>query len=42
MRNCLNCFPVDFREDMTPIEMNQAAGENFENLYCHLAKLEVD
>ena len=27
---------------MTPIEINQATGENVENLYCHLAKLELD
>ena len=42
MRNCFNCFSVDLKEGMTPIEINQATGENVENLYCHLAKLELD
>ena len=42
MRNCYNCFSVDLREGMAFIEINQAAGENVENFYCHLAKLEVD
>ena len=42
MRNCFNCFSVDLKECMTPIEINQATGENVENLYCHLAKLELD
>ena len=42
MSNCYNCFSVDLGEGMAFIEINQAAAENVENFYCHLAKLEVD